>query len=119
MRRRAGLQLSTTQTLRREPPFRFPNAAMDQWHLETQRIAPMNEVDTSGGSYSEEPPEPGLQGSTGATAQNQEITYVKTSADGNVFTLAGSKLPLGPYTLTAQGDVLKIKSNGTVWYRSN
>ena len=45
-----------------------------------------------------------------------EITYVKTSADANVYTLNG--VQGGPYTLSAQYDSLKIKSDGTNWWKT-
>ena len=91
---------------------------MNYWELETQGANPLRTVDTSAGSYTENPPPAGLNESTGQTNQNQEITYVKKSADPNTFTLEGSNLPLGPYILTAQGQVLKIKSDGTDWWKS-
>jgi hypothetical protein len=113
--------MTTTQTVRRLPPLRNSNVSdqMQYWELETQQANPLRSVDTSKGSYSENPPPAGLIGTTGQTNQNQEITFVKVSADGNVFTLEGENLPLGPYTLTAQGQVLKIKSDGTDWWRSS
>jgi hypothetical protein len=91
---------------------------LQYWELETQQAAPLHKVDTSAGSYGEAPPPAGSNQMTGQTAQNQEITFIKTSADANTYTLAGPNLPLGPYTLTAQGQVLKIKSDGTSWYKS-
>lgn len=93
---------------------------MEAWHLNLQLHQPMREVDTSGGNYGEAPPPAGLNTATGQSNQNQEITFVKISADGNTWTLSGvgGNLPLGPYTLTTRGQVLKIKSNGTVWYKS-
>jgi|SRR5580693_80673 hypothetical protein len=112
--------MPTTQVTRRPPPLRFADLSqpMQFWELETQQSAPLNKVDTSKGSYTEAPPAAGLDTTTGQTNQNQEITYIKVSADANTFTLEGNNLPLGPYTLTAQGQVLKIKSDGTDWYKS-
>src|ERR1700690_398201 len=112
--------MPTSQTIRRLPPTRNANLSepMTYWELETQQAAPLNEIDTSKGSYEEAPPAAGLNSSTGQTNQNQELTFVKTSPDANVFTLKGSNLPGGPYTLSAQYQVLKIKSNGTVWLKS-
>jgi len=113
--------MPTTQTIRRLPPTRHAKIPpeMVYWELETQQSAPLRVIDTSAGSYSENPPEAGLNSSTGQTNQNQEITYVKKSADGNTFTLTGvgGNLPGGPYTLTAQWQTLKIKSDGTDWYK--
>lgn len=112
--------MPTSQTTRRPPPLRFAELSepMKYWELETQQAAPMQKVDTSAGDETANPPAAGLDTTTGQTNQNQEITYVKTSADANTLTLAGSNLPLGPYTLTAQGQVLKIKSDGTFWWKS-
>jgi hypothetical protein len=112
--------MPTTQTVRRQPPLRNANLSepMQYWELETQQAAPLIKVDTSAGSFSEAPPSAGTNQSTGQTNQNQEITYIKTSSDANTFTLAGPNLPLGPYTLTAQGGILKIKSDGTDWWKS-
>jgi hypothetical protein len=91
---------------------------MRYWELETQQAHPMLKVDTSLGGYTEAPPAAGLNSTTGQTNLGQEITYIKVSADANVFTLAGINLLFGPYTLTAQGSVLKIKSDGTDWLKS-
>jgi hypothetical protein len=113
--------MPTTQTIRRLPPTKHADLRpeMQFWELETQQVAPLRLVDTSAGSYEENPPEAGLNTSTGQTNQNQEITYKKISADGNTFTLAGvgGNLPEGPLTLTAQWQSFKIKSNGTDWYK--
>lgn len=112
--------MPTTQITRRPPPLRFADLSqpMQFWELETQQSAPLNKVDTSNGSYTEAPPAAGLDTTTGQTNQNQEITYIKISADDNTFTLKGANLPLGPYTLTALGGSFKIKSDGTDWYKS-
>jgi hypothetical protein len=93
---------------------------MQFWELETQGVTPLRLIDTSAGSYGENPPNAGLNDSTGQTNQNQEITYKKISSDGNTFTLTGvgGNLPEGPLTLTTQWQSFKIKSNGTDWYRT-
>lgn len=112
--------MPTVQTIKRQPPLRFSDLskAMQSWHLELQHASPLNEVNTSAGGYTEAPPPAGLNTTTGETNLNQELTYIKISADANVWTLQGPNLPLGPYTLTTQSQVLKIMSNGTVWYKS-
>jgi len=112
--------MTTTQTIRRLPPTRNAKLTkeMQYWELETQGVNPLRTVDTSKGAYDEQPPAAGLNSSTGQTNQNVEITYVKTSEDLHVFTLSGKNLPLGPYTLTEQGSVLKIKSDGVNWWKS-
>jgi len=92
----------------------MPEQPMQQWHLETQRANPLNNVDTSKGSYTESAPAAGLNPATGQTNQNAEITYIKISADANVFTLTG--VQDGPYYLKARRDVIRIKSDGSVWW---
>ena len=115
--------MPTTPTIRRQVPLRDSNvsAPMQYWELETQQSAPLHEVDTSAGAYSENPPPAGLNNSTGQTAQNQELIYTKVSADANVWTLEGfdGNLPGGPYTLTTYEQTLRIKSNGSVWRKVN
>ena len=88
---------------------------MQYWELETQQSAPLHTVDTASGPYSEAAPPAGLNSTTGQTNQNQEITYVKTSDDSNAYILTG--VEGGPYTLINQFDSLKIKSDGTSWWR--
>lgn len=79
-------------------------------------MAPLLIVDTSAGPYAESLPPAGLNSTTGQSNQNQEITYIKSSADANVFTLNGAQG--GPYTLTARYSLMKFKSDGTVWWKS-
>jgi len=90
-----------------------------QWRLTTQNLQPHNLVDTSEGDYEETPPPAGLNPATGQSAQCRELTYTKTSGDGNTFTLEG--VEGGPFTLTgapgATGSFLKIKSDGSKWWR--
>jgi len=87
---------------------------MQKWFFTLQSLLPLRIIDTSNGSYAETPPPAGLNASTGQSNQNQEITYIKASSDANVFTLSG--VLGGPYTLTAQYQSLKIKSDGTNWW---
>lgn len=87
---------------------------MQLWFFTLQNAHPLHTVDTSKGSYSEAPPPAGLNEATGQTNQNVEITYTKTSADANTFTLTG--VEGGPYMLHAQYDVIRIKSDGTSWW---
>jgi len=86
------------------------------WLELLQNQHPLAEVNTSQGSFSQAVPPAGLASSTGQTNQNQEITFKKTSSDGNTFTLSGAMD--GPLTLTAQYSFFKIKSDGTNWWRS-
>jgi hypothetical protein len=99
------------------PPLRDSELPepIQKYLLTLQKLLPLNEVDTSAGPYAEAVPHAGLNASTGQSNQTMEITYVKTSADANVYTLTG--VQLGNLTLTAQGDHFKIKSDGTNWWR--
>lgn len=113
--------MPTTQTILPPPPFVIdqqidPRSPIGQWMLEIQAAQPLRLVDTSGGSYSESAPPAGASGSPGLSNQNQEITYVKKSSDGNTFTLNGVKG--GALTLTAQYSHLKIKSDGVSWWQT-
>ena len=82
--------------------------------LTVQNHLPLIEVDTTLGNEIETLPPAGLNSATGQSNQNQEITYVKASSDGNTVTINGAQL--GAVTLVAQGDFAKFKSNGTVWW---
>lgn len=84
-----------------------------QWLLILQGLQPLYEVDTSKGSYTEAAPPAGV-GTSGQTGQCKEITYIKTSSDGNTYTLTG--VEGGNLTLTKQFSTFKIKSDGTRWY---
>ena len=83
------------------------------WLQTVQTTIQLKEVDTSGGSYSEDAPPAGLNETTGYSAQGTVVNYVKISADANVFTLNG--VLNGPQTLSAQFDRLSIQSDGTNW----
>jgi hypothetical protein len=88
------------------------------WQLIVQGLAPLFEVDTSKGSYSESVPAAGVNSAnpaTGQSAQGKEIIYVKTSPDSNTYTLNG--VQGGPLTLTAQYQSFRIKSDGTKWWK--
>lgn len=109
--------MSTTQTVRRAPPVRdfdqLPKT-MQYWFLEGQTQLPLRAGDTSAGGYSEALPPAGLNSTTGTTAQNSEIIYIKVSNDANNWTITGAAT--GSVTLTAQWDVARFKSDGTNWY---
>lgn len=108
----------TTQTQLFPPPLRGTSLSdPEQKYLASlQYLSPLRVADTSAGSYSEALPAAGLNASTGQSNQNQEIIYVKGSADGNSFTVTGAIS--GPLTLTAQYDVARFKSDGTNWWGS-
>ncbi len=111
--------MPSVETIRRLPPLRGSNISkqMEYWELETQGAVPLRTVDTSAGSETEALPPAGLNSATGQTNQNKEITYRKTSADGNTFTITGSID--GPQVLTTNvgaGSAVRFKSDGTDWW---
>jgi hypothetical protein len=110
--------MPTTQILPQSPTTQGSNLSQTDylWMLVMLGLQPLYEVDTSAGSYAEDAPPAGLTGSTWQSGQCKEITYVKTSADGNTYTLNGAQG--GALTLTAQYQYLKIKSDGTNWWRT-
>lgn len=108
--------MPTTQTLPLPPPIQGSQLTRaEQAYLSVlQAMFPLRKVDTTAGPYAESVPS--ASGGTGQSNQNVEITFVKVSADANVFTLNG--VEGGPVTLNAQYDHLKIKSDGSKWYRT-
>jgi len=88
---------------------------MQYWFLESQRQFPLRVGDTSGGPETEALPPAGLNSTTGMTAQNQEIIYIKGSADANNWNITGAIT--GAVTLTAQYAFARFKSDGTNWWR--
>jgi hypothetical protein len=86
-----------------------------QWLFTLQNQSQLKLVDTSAGDYSEDLPAAGLNATTGQSNQNQELIYKKISADGHTFTLTGSND--GPLTLTAVNASMRLRSNGTSWYK--
>lgn len=108
--------MSTSQTQLFPPPIRASNLSdSDMKYLFTlQYQLPLRKGDSSGGPYSEALPPAGLNTTTGQSNQNQEIIYIKTSADGNGWTITGAIT--GSVTLTGQYDVARFKSDGTNWY---
>jgi hypothetical protein len=109
--------MPSTQTQLFPPPLQNSGLkdSIGRYFLTLQNLLPLRVVDTSGGGYAETPPPAGLNSSTGQSNQNMEIVYVKSSADANVFTLNG--VQGSPYTLSAQYQFLRIKSDGTNWWR--
>ena len=60
-------------------------------------------------------PPAGLNSSTGQSNQNQEIIYLKASADANTWTITGALT--GDIVLTTQYSGVRFKSDGTNWYK--
>jgi Flp pilus assembly protein TadG len=110
--------MPTTQVDFREPPLRGSEVPkpLQAWLFAIQKRLPLRKADTTAGSYAEALPPAGLtSAATGETNQNQEITYVKTSADGNTFTITGAAS--GPVILAVQYATAKFKSDGTGWWK--
>jgi hypothetical protein len=110
--------MATTQTNMRIPPLRDSGITkpLEQWLLADGKRLPLVECDTSGGNFNQALPPAGLSNAaTGETNLNQEIHYVKTTADANTVTITGAAS--GNVILAAQYDHATFKSNGTVWYR--
>lgn len=104
------------QTQLQPPPLRASTLpeGMQRYMLTLASQLPLRTIDTSGGAYAENLPPAGLNSSTGQSNQNQEIIYLKTSADANVFTVNGGAG--GAQTLKSRLDALRFKSDGSSWY---
>jgi hypothetical protein len=108
----------TTQTQLFPPPVRDTTLSLsEQKYLASiQYIGPLRVGDTTAGPYAEDLPPAGLNSTTGQSNQNQEIIYIKGSADANGWTINGAIS--GAVVLSAQYDVARFKSDGTNWYSS-
>jgi hypothetical protein len=114
--------MSTTQTNLFPPPTRtnavdskgFLAIPLRQWLFSLQMLLPLRVGDTSKGSYSEALPPAGLNQTTGQSNQNEEIIYIKGSADANTWTITGAIS--GSVTLSAQYQLARFKSDGTNWW---
>jgi hypothetical protein len=116
--------VSVNQTQLFDPPVRT-NAVdgggnlappLRQWLFSVQNLHPLITADTSAGNVVQAVPPAGLNSSTGQSNQNMEITYVKSSADGNSLTVTG--VEGGNIVLSTQYARAKVKSDGTNWYRT-
>lgn len=88
-----------------------------QYLFSLQRRCPLNIVDTTAGNVTIALPNPGLDNSqTGQSAQNQELIYIKGSADANTVTITGAIS--GTVTLTAQFQVARFKSDAVAWWEA-
>jgi hypothetical protein len=114
-----------TQTQLFEPPAqslavdenRRLAAPLREWLFSVQNLLPLVVVDTSAGSFADTVPAAGLNSTTGQSNQNMEITFVKSSADANTFTLHG--VQGGDIVIAAQYARFKVKSDGTNWWQSS
>ena len=115
--------MPTTQSVLFPPPARSSVVAPDggiektfqKWLFSLQMLQPLRVGDSSAGPYSEALPAAGLNSTTGQSNQNQEIIYVKGSADANNWTITGAIS--GSVVLAAQYAYARFKSDGTNWYR--
>jgi hypothetical protein len=101
--------LAVDESRRLAPPLR-------EWLFSVQNLLPLVEVDTTAGNLAITLPPAGLNSSTGQSAQNQEIIYIKTSADAHTATIAGALT--GSATLKNRYDIARFKSDGTNWINS-
>lgn len=117
--------MSVKQTQLFVPPTRAKALAQDgtlakpyqQYLFTLQYLLPLILVDTTSGNVVIALPPAGLNATTGQSNQNMEITYRKTSVDGNTATITGS--PDGNQVLNANtgaNSVVKLKSDGTSWW---
>lgn len=109
--------MPTSQTVLFPPPLRGTTLSQpEQKYLASlQYLSPLRVGDSSAGSYSEALPPAGLNQTTGQSNQNQEIVFIKGSADANTWTVTGAQG--GPVTFSAQYDSARFKSDGTNWWR--
>jgi hypothetical protein len=110
--------MSVDQSTLVPPPSQYSNldVASRRYLLTLQVMKPLIEVDTTGGNVTQALPAPGMNQSTGQSAQGQELIYRKISPDVNTVTITGS--PDGNQVLTTNsgtGSVARFQSNGTVW----
>src|SRR5260370_2593862 len=112
--------MTITRTTLFPPPVRDSKLSEPEqkYLFSLQTLHPLVAVDTSAGNVAIALPNAGLTSSqTGQSNQNQEISYVKTSADANTVTITGAVG--GPQVLTTQtpnaGSCVRFKSDGTNW----
>lgn len=113
--------MSVKQTTLFPPPVRDTSISdpLRKYLFSLQMLGPLNVVDTTAGPEVIALPQPGLTSSqTGQSNQNQELIFVKASADGNTVTITGALG--GPQVLTTQspnaGSCVRFKSDATNWY---
>lgn len=108
--------MSVVQTTLPQPTTLGSNLSQTDylWALLLQAQLPLNVIDTSDGDEVIELPPPGANQSSGQTAQNQELIYVKSSADGNSVTISGAVT--GEVTFSSQFASARFKSDGTNWW---
>lgn len=111
--------MSVIKTILFDPPVRKSNIEepVKKYLFTLQNLLPLNTVDTTAGNVALDLPPAGLNNSTGQSNQNQEITFRKTSSDGNTVTINGSAD--GPQVLstnTGATSRVKFKSDGTDWW---
>lgn len=111
--------MTVAHTVLFDPPVRFTQLEepIRKYLFTLQNLLPLNLVDTTAGNVVITLPPAGLNASTGQSNQNQEITYRKTSADGNTVTINGSAD--GAQILTSNTGAssrVRFKSDGTAWW---
>ena len=108
--------MTTTQTNLFPPAIRGAGLGpqVEKFLLTLQMLLPLVVVDTTSGNQVIALPPAGLNSSTGQSNQNQEIIYLKTSADANTVTLTGAVG--GNVVLASQYALARFKSDGTEWF---
>ena len=87
----------------------------EQLYMQTiQYLLQLFTCDTSLGEIDVTLPPAGSNPTTGQSAQNQELTYIKTTADTNNVVITGAIS--GVVTLTTQWQAARFKSDATNWY---
>lgn len=110
--------MPTTQTQLFPPPVRGSvlEKSIQLYLASLQYQLPLRIGDTTSGPLAEALPPAGLNSTTGQSNQNQEIVYIKGSADANTWTITGAIN--GSAVLSAQYDIARFKSDGTNWWLS-
>ena len=113
--------MSVTKTILFPPVFIESDLPypLQRWLQSVQNLLPLNVCDTTSGPITVALPPAGVNQATvttGASNQNQEIIYIKSTADANTVTITGGIS--GDVVLSTQWDVARFKSDGTNWYAS-
>lgn len=109
--------MSVKQTTLFPPPVRDTSIsdALRKYLFSLQMLGPLNIVDTTLAPEVIALPQPGLTSSqTGQSNQNQELIFIKGSADANTVQITGAIS--GTVILTKQYDVARFKSDATSWW---
>lgn len=111
--------MKVVQTTLFPPPVRDTSLSesLRKYFFSVQMLLPLATVDSSDGGGTITLPAPGVNPGalTGQSNQNQELIYIKVSADANPVIIHGAIS--GDVTLAAQWAFARFKSNATDWFR--